>query len=355
MKIINKYIGKQIIVMILIVIIALLGVDLFFHLVNELKFVGKGNYHLSTAFTLIALIIPNELYMMFPWSALLGTILALGQLAKSSELVVMRTAAISIHKIAWATLRSVLLLTIIVFIFGEIISPVFERIARQERIAALSTGQAIQTDNGIWIKEGHEFIHINVVLANGGLQQITRYSFNEKLELQEIIYAHTATQVANGWILNNVTGTNFTKENTILIKQDEFFIGTLLNLEILEVSRIKHLESLSLKYLHKIIIQRVKNGLNVQTYEIALWSKIFQPFSALIMVYLVIPFVFGHLRSSSSGLRLLVGVVVGFAYHVINTIAAQMPMVINMPVVLALSIAPITFCLLGLVNMLRTR
>ena len=94
MKIINRYIGKQVIIMILVVAVALLGVDLFFYLVNELKFVGRGNYQLSTAFAFIALTIPRKIYIMFPWSALLGTLLALGQLAKSSELVVMRASAV---------------------------------------------------------------------------------------------------------------------------------------------------------------------------------------------------------------------------------------------------------------------
>jgi lipopolysaccharide export system permease protein len=355
MKIINKYIGKQVIIMILLVAIALLGVDLFIYLVNELKFVGKGNYHLSTAFAFVALTIPRKLYYLFPWSALLGTLLALGQLAKASELVVMRASAISIHKIAWATLRGALLLTIIAFIFGEVISPVFERVAQQKKIQALSIGKTIQTEHGIWIKNKNEFIHIDAVLEDSRLQQITRYTFNEKLELQEIIYADNAVQVDNGWLLKNVTGTKFAEESTNQIKQDELFVSTLLNKEILEVSSVKHLERLALKNLHRIIQQREENGLNVKTYEVAFWTKIFQPFSVLVMVYLVIPFVFGPLRSSSVGLRLLVGIIIGFSFHVINTIGAQLPMVINMPPVIALAVAPTIFCVGGIINMLRIK
>lgn len=355
MKIIDKYISKQVIAMILIVAIALLGVDLFFYLVNELKLVGQGNYHLSTAFAFIALTIPRKLYVMFPWSALLGTLLALGQLSKASELVVMRTSAISIQRIALATLQGVLFLTVIVFIGGEIISPVFERIAQQKKIMAISVGQAIQTDYGIWIKNQREFIHINMVLADGTLQQITRYTFDDHLSLQEIIYANMAIQSTGGWLLKHVTGTRFTKSNTSLIKEEKLLVPNLLNKEILEVSSVKHLERLSLRHLHKVIKQRQKNGLNVQNYAIAFWTKIFQPFSVLVMVYLAIPFVFGPLRSSSVGLRLLVGIIIGFSFHVINSIASQMPVVINMPPMLALAIAPCLFGIGGMINMRFTR
>ena len=214
MRIINNYISKQIIIMVLLVALALLGVDLFFYLVNELKFVGTGNYNLATAFTFVALTIPRKLYIMFPWSALLGTLLALGQLAKASELVVMRAAAISVHKIAWAALRGVLLLTVIVFIFGEVVSPLFERMAQQKKIAALSLGQAMQTDHGIWLKNNNEFIHIRTILTNGDLQQLTKYNFNEKLELQDVIYADNASSINGGWLLKNIRGTKFTKDTT---------------------------------------------------------------------------------------------------------------------------------------------
>lgn len=355
MKIINKYLGRQVITMILLVAIALLGVDLFFYLINELKLVGKGNYDLATALSFIALTIPRKLYIMFPWSALLGTLLALGQLAKASELVVMRASAISIHKIAFATINSVLLLTIIFFIFGEVVSPQFERIAQQKKVRALSVGLAIQTDNGIWIRNQHEFIHIATVLATGKLQQITRYSFNEQLELQEIMYAKSAIQQPNGWLLTDITGTKFTNTNSRNIYQDKLLVTNLINQQILEVSRVKHLERLSLRHLYKVMQQRIANGLNIQNYEIAFWTKIFQPFSVLVMVYLVIPFVFGSLRSASVGLRLLVGITVGFSFHVINAIATQMPLVINMPTVLALAIAPLLFGIGGVFNMLRVK
>jgi lipopolysaccharide export system permease protein len=73
------------------------------------------------------------------------------------------------------------------------------------------------------------------------------------------------------------------------------------------------------------------------------------------MVYLVIPFVFGPLRSSSVGLRLLVGIIIGFGFHVVNTINAQLSMVINMPPMIALAIAPMLFCIGGIIHMRQVK
>src|SRR5437016_4403641 len=93
--ILDKYLAKQIIGIILVTSLALLGIDLFFNLVNELKIVGKGSYHSGEMLSYLALTAPTRFYVMFPWSALIGTLIALSMMANHRELVVMRTSSIS--------------------------------------------------------------------------------------------------------------------------------------------------------------------------------------------------------------------------------------------------------------------
>ena len=234
-------------------------------------------------------------------------------------------------------------------------SPACERLAQQKKITALSLGQAIQTDHGIWLRHNNEFMHIGTILANGNLQQLTRYTFNNNLELEQVIYATTAKSTDSGWLLEGIKGTSFSQNTTAQISLPQLLLPDLLNREILDVSGVKHLERLSLRHLHKLITQRKMHELNVLNYEIAFWTKIFQPLAILVMVYLAIPFVFGPLRSASVGLRLLVGIILGFAFHVINAIAVQLPVVVNFPVVVALAAAPLIFALAGLICMKKVK
>ncbi len=70
---------------------------------------------------------------MFPWAALLGSLLALGSLGKYSELVAIRAATVSVPRIAWAALKAGILLTIMMFICGEVVSPYTEAWAKDKK------------------------------------------------------------------------------------------------------------------------------------------------------------------------------------------------------------------------------
>ncbi len=355
MNILDRYIGKQIIVAILVVLVALLGVDVFFYLVNELRYIGKGDYKFSTAIIFIILTIPRKIYIIFPWAALLGSLLALGSLAKNSELVAMRAAAISVPRIAWSALKAGLWLTLAMFICGEVISPTTESWAQRRKTLALSRGQAIQTQFGTWVRHGDQFIHVGVVKQNDQLQDVTRYAFNKQLQLQSVSHADSAIKQKTGWLIQDLHGTKFSADKTEIINTEQAQIPELLDTEILHASAVKHLERLTLRNLWRVIKGRVAQELNATEYERAFWLKISQPFAALVMVFLAVPFAFGPLRSASVGLKILVGVLVGFAFHTLNSIFGPLTAVIGLSPMLAAMIPSLVFSGFGYWMVSRVR
>jgi lipopolysaccharide export system permease protein len=335
MKILDDYIAKQIIKTILIVALALLGFDLFFKLVDELKFVGRGQYTLSTAFTFLLLTIPSRLYAMFPWSALIGALIGLGALANHSELVVMRTASISVARITWAVLKAAFILMFFVVLLGEGVAPTTERLASDKRTLALSGGQTIQTDFGLWVRQGREFIHVQTIRPNGELLSVTRYQFDTHRRLTKTLFAERAVLVDNAWHLYEVRGTELLADKTRTFKTETQIIETLLEPEILETAMVKHPERLSLPALFRVIQHRSKNALNTQSYQLAFWTKILQPIVILMMVFLAVPFVFGPLRTGSQGRRLVVGILVAFLFHTVNNLFAPLAVVYQFSPILA--------------------
>lgn len=347
MNILDRYIAKQIIIAISIVAFALLGVDVFFYLVNELRFVGKGDYTFTTALLFILLTVPRKLYIIFPWAALLGSLLALGNLAKNSELVAMRVAAISVPRIAWSALKAGILLTIIMFIFGEIISPATEGFAQRKKTLALSRGQAIHTQFGVWVRHNNEFIHVGAVQQPSNLQDVTRYNFDKKLQLQVVEHAAIATKQDHEWQLEDTHATKFNDDATEIVTAEKVQMEDLLDTEILQASNVKHLERLTLTKLWRVIKSRIAQELNATEYERAFWLKVAQPFAALVMIFLAVPFAFGPLRSASLGLKILVGILVGFSFHTLNSIFGPLTTVIGLSPMLAAMIPTVLFLLLG--------
>ncbi len=353
MKILDRYIATQMIFVIFLVTFALLGVDVFFYFVNELRYVGKGDYGLLQALFFIALTIPRKIYIIFPWSALLGTLLALGNLSKYSELIAMRVASISIARIAWSAIKTGIILTTIMFVSGEIISPMTEALAQRKKTLALSSGQAIHTMFGTWIRHNDQFINIGMVQPSDRLSNITQYNFDERLQLKEVTSIATAEKQADKWALSNINSTKFAVSMITVDKKDNYNVTELLDTEILQASAVKHLERLSLLNLWRVMKSRVAQDLNSTEYELAFWLKIIQPFAVLVMVLLAVPFAFGPLRSASLGLKILVGVLVGFGFHILNSVFGPLTVVTGLAPFLAATLPTMIFFIFAFVMVRR--
>ena len=347
MNILDRYIAKQIILTIVIVAFALLGFDLFFNLVHELRAVGKGGYTLSIAFQYIALTLPNRLYLMFPWSALIGSLICLGALANHSELVVMRTAGVSVLRITGSVLKAAIILMIFIVFLGEVIAPTAERIAQNKRTQALSGGQSLKTMFGLWVKQGQDFIHIKTIEADGTLKGITRYRFNSDRQLIQALYAEKGKEKDLEWELSEVKRTDFTLKETKTLNEETLMVPQLLDREILETSLIKHPERLSIPALWRAMVSREKNDLSTESYELAFWVKIFQPLIIIMMVFLSVPFVFGPLRTVSTGFRIVVGIFVAFSFHTINSLFSPLAVVYQFPPLLAVLLPIVVFTAFG--------
>ncbi|MDH3978633.1 MAG: LptF/LptG family permease, partial [Gammaproteobacteria bacterium] len=50
-------------------------------------------------------------------------------------------------------------------------------------------------------------------------------------------------------------------------------------------------------------------------YEVALWSRLAAAFAVTPMCVLALPFVFGRMRSSGTGAKMIVGIVIGLTYY----------------------------------------
>lgn len=345
------YIGKTLLGAILLVMSLFIGIELVFALVNELRYVGTADYHLAQAVSFILLSLPQIIAQTFPMSALVGTLLGLGQLASRHELVVMRTAGLSIGDISIAVLKLALVLALAVWVMGEWVSPFTERLAYAQKSTALSGGQALRTSQGTWMRDGNSFIHIQTMHSHGHLEGITRYEFDEEMQLQKASFARSAEYEKDHWVLRDIKETLF-KNNAV--QQQTLAMAhwhSSMDPQVLSIVGVKDLEELSLKGLWQTMRHRQANGLDARPFALAFWQKLVRPFATLVMMFLAIPFVFGPLRSATMGLRLLVGALVGFAFYMFNQLFAPLTFVYHIPVIISAWLPTVIFLIIGIVSL----
>ncbi len=324
---ITLYLWKSILIAILLVLTLFIGLEFIFSLVNELRYVGTGSYTTLDAFNFIFLSMPQHIAQLFPMATLVGTLMGLGLLASRSELIILRSSGMSLGDIIAAVLKLSFILALVVWFMGEWVSPIAEKMAHDNKALSLSQGQALRTKNGTWMRDANNFIHIQSMTSDGHLEGITLH------EIQETV---------------------FEQDKTSRQKIDEQIWNSNLSPEVLSQVGMKDLDDLSLMGLWHTISYREKNHLETKPYQLALWQKIVRPLATLVMMFLAIPFVFGPLRSATMGLRMLVGVLVGFTFYTFNQLFGPLTLVYQIPPIVGAFLPTVLFLLLGLFFLKRT-
>jgi lipopolysaccharide export system permease protein len=354
MRIITKYLGTTIITYILLVMLLLLGLLAFIEFMREFTYVGTGYYGLLQVLAYVSLMMPSGVYQFFPMAGLLGCVIALGLLASHSELIVMRAAGVSLVNITAAIAKAAIVLIIIMLVIGEVLAPIAQKIAIEHKDMAMSGGQILLTRQGVWVRSGSNFIHIDLVSSDRELQGVTRYEFDANHKLKTASFAESGAYKDGKWMFKNILQTTFADEKTRNATFPEQQWELTLDRRLIGMAHIDP-DQKSLLQLYSYIKHRKQSGLNAEDYEVIFWQRVFAPLATLIMILLAIPFVFGPLRSTTMGLRMLVGVVVGFGFHILNQFVGPMSVVYQIPPVLAAILPSIMFAFIGGVLLFRAK
>lgn len=354
MNLLDRYIAISIAGSTLVVLLVLLALFSLGALVAELDAVGKGGYTLVHAAEYVLLSMPRLAYQLFPVVALLGSVIGLGMMASNNELIVMRAAGVSVARIALSVLKVGVLWMLLALILGEYVAPPAEKYAQAMRATAMTARFAITSGNGLWARDGRTFIHVQDVLSQNDVKGVNIYEFDEQRQLRQIMVAETGHYAKDQWRLTNVARSHIDSARVTTEHLHEISWSSLLNPDMIEVVAVKP-DSLSITGLISYIRYLAENGLSAERYSLALWNKLVQPITTMVMLFLSIPFIFGPLRSVNIGQRIFYGVLVGIGFYLVDKLFSYVGLAYAFPTAISATLPTILFLILAVVMMTRVR
>lgn len=321
MKILETYIAGIVLLYTLIVLLVLLGLYFFTTLVGELGVVGQGSYTMLGAARYSAMLIPKQIYELFPMVALLGTMLGLGSLANSSELTVMRAAGVSIRGIAVIVAKLGLVMVIVVALLSEFVAPAVEKQAHFQRMQAIERSISFSTGSGLWVRDGDSFLTMEMLLPDGEARGLTRYQMDGQ-RLVAIATAQRGQYLDEAWYVEQVLITRFVAEQVQVLQLDSEHWTSTLTPEVIGTAALPA-ENLSVLELAEFVGYLRENGLASERYEMAMWMRAFAPLATGGMILLALPFVFGSSRMLGMDRRILLGVLLGIGFYLFNGVFSR--------------------------------
>jgi lipopolysaccharide export system permease protein len=322
MGILSGYLMRTILSSTLLVLMVLLALATLFEFIGELDN-KMGDYGIPQALLYSILRLPQLSFQMLPMATLIGALLGLGGLAGNSELVVMRSAGLSVGRLAGMVALTGVVIMIITALIGEYIGPPLDYFARTMRNEARFQQDERNSGHAAWVKDGPVILHHERVNSEFEIGGIYMFRFNEDNSLKSIARAeNSGIDDSDKWILENFRETRFEDDGVQVVESSVEVASFDLSGDMLGITLVKPI-SLSAKGLLSYIRYLNKNNLSAGRYETELWSRVSTTVTVVIMPVLALAFVFGSLRVSGSGGRIMIGVLIGLGYYLASEMIAN--------------------------------
>jgi lipopolysaccharide export system permease protein len=351
-SILDRYVGKIVVINIGLALLVLVALDSFFALVSELDEIGRGDYSFTEMLLYIGLTMPHRIVEYFRIAVLLGAITGLGMMASNSELTVMRAAGLSIAQITLSVMKTGLLLVVVFFSTAEYVVPPAEDYAETRRSLKIAEQTALKSKYGFWSRDGFSFINIRNADISGQIGDVYIYEFDKDYKLRRSSHAGKADYINGEWILSDIAQSDIheTGVNTSRHKQAKW--SSLLNPDLLNIISINPVY-MSISELSTYVDFLRDNGQDAERFSLALWGKIVSPLAIAVMLLLAIPFVFGPLRSVGIGQRIMVGFLVGLSFYIINQAFGHLGVVYAVPSIISVLLPIVLFFTIAMVLLRR--
>ena len=314
----DRYIVRSMLEGVLLVALVLMSLGLLFLFLGQQDDIGSGTYGFIDALWFSLLNLPQQVWDLLPISALIGGMLALGNLARGSELIVMRASGWSMARFLRPVTITGVLLVIFGTVIGEWLAPPMQQLAKQHKLFSKFEDVSFAGRGEAWVRDGSLIINIERQSGSGQYGGMMIYEINPDHRLASLGRAATASvDAAGGWSLDQYAESRFENETVRAARNLSHDLQSNLSTEFIGIAATtpSDLPSVALWRLWQHLSS---NQLDTEQTEFAFWSRIARGVAPIAALWLALPFAFGSLRSAGAGGRVAVGLAIGIGFFLMQ-------------------------------------
>ncbi|MBF9036150.1 LPS export ABC transporter permease LptG [Rhodobacterales bacterium HKCCE2091] len=355
--ILHLYIARRFLRAFFIVLAVFVSILLPIDLAEQIRRVGNAENPFAAAFRLSLLNLPGMLYEMLPLFVMIATLFLFLGLARTSELVVVRSSGRS-------ALRQAMSPVVVAMLIGvagvAVLNPIVAATEREYElsISGYRTGEARTLSvsaEGLWLRQGNGARQtvIRADRANGDgtrLSDASFFVFDDEGGVVSRIDARTAALTAGAWELTGVKlwpisdAENPEAEAELF---DSYSLPSTLTAEQIRDS-FGRPETVSIYELPGFIADLNAAGFAALKHRVWLQTQLSNPLMLAAMVLIGAGFTMRHTRFGRTGVMVLSAILLGFGVFFIRNFAEVLGESAQLPVLLVAWAPPAAAILLAL-------
>jgi len=356
----SVYLARQFLVSFVIVLGVIVGLVMLFDTVELLKrLIAIDDVGLGTVLTMVLLKLPHTAQDTLPFIVMVAMMFALFRMIRSHELVVMRSAGVSVWQLLGPPLAVVGVIGMVnLFIVNPVAANLYETYQRMEGMLLRGTDTALNVgESGLWLREAQgsaaAVVHAAKLRHEDDrllLFKISIFDIDAQENLIRRFEAEDGELVKGAIKLHEVW--EMAPERPSIFHK-EFLLPTRITLGKIQESFASP-ESMSVWDLPRFIRFQVSSGFSAVPHRIYFQSLLASPFMLLAMVLVAASFYLStHARGAAWVTRGVAGLGTGFLFYFFNRFTYTLGLSSTLPLFLA-AWAPTTVAsLLGLAYLLH--
>lgn len=320
MSALDRYLVRAVLSGVALVVAVLLSLGGLFEFMGQQDDIGVGNYTTLDALRVALLSLPQQAWELLPISALIGALLGLGNLARGSEIIVMRAAGLSVWRIARGVAYAGGMLVVLSVLLGEVLAPPMQQMAREHKAFSKFSNVSFAGPGGAWLRDGDLILNVEQQVGDRQFGGLYLYRLDDAHRVQSLGRATTArADAVEGWQLEQYVESRFNGDRVEIRRAETQALESRLSAEFVGVAAAAPAR-LPSTALWRLVEYLELNDLQAREVRFALWSRIARTFAVLAAVLLALPFVFGTLRSAGAGARIAVGFMLGIGFFMLQKV-----------------------------------
>lgn len=319
MKILRRYLARELLVNWLLVMVVLAVIFSLVLMIDEMERTNE-RYLFKDVLYYIFGTLPGRIVDMSPITVLLGTLLALGNMARQSELVVLRGAGISGPTLLRCVTFPILAVVVALALFEEFVAAPMHHEAELRRQIVRSGTLDLLEGGALWGHDGDRFIQVRSLELGQVPTGVAVYDFDDRGRLESVIRGQTVRIRDNRhWTLEGVQRKDFTPDGVHRSAADRLDIGAFWSKKELPVLA-SAAGVMAPHMLYRYIRYLDRNGQETSGLVLQFWRQVSVPLSAAAMILLAVPLgaSLGSSRSGRAGIQLVLGALLGVGFYIFN-------------------------------------
>lgn len=352
--ILGRYVSRTVLVWLLIVAVLLVGLYTLIELVREAQDLTR-DYGPLEMLVYLAQTTPSRLYDIFPFAALIGTMLGLGGLAATNEVVAMRAAGYDRGRILGSVVLAIGACLFVLFLMAEFMIPGLEARASAQRDQLRSGQVHLGRFGALWLRDGSMMVRIGYSAWSDDNEpefgDVLVYRVSGEMQPERVLHADRAAHTGEVWELHGVTERGVF-EGADSARTRSMTLDSTLSYDLF-ASSVSKPRMLAIGDLLDMISLLDANNLDTGQYRQALWNRLFFPLNVLAMILVSLPFAFRGARQGGRGLSVFVGLSLGLMFFVISRLIRGTAMLWPGPLWLLMILPALVFGTVGLLLLRR--